>query len=120
MSLSDEQWEFTKDVSMLIFFADARGFKLTCGEVYRTVQQQALHVKAGLSWTMNSQHLNRLAIYFNIFKDVDGDGIEDYLDTNELMEANAKLLGTFWASLSPKNKSGFLWGYDYGHFEREA
>ena len=120
MGLSDEQWEFTKDICMLVFFADANHFKLTGGELYRTVEQQALYVKSGLSQTMNSGHLVRLAQDFNIFKDIDGVVGFDYLASPAQMEAHAKLLGKFWASLSPKNVSGFDWGWDYGHFERKV
>jgi hypothetical protein len=120
MILSDEQWEFTKDLCMLVFFADANGFKLTGGELYRTVEQQALYVQSGLSKTMNSGHLYRLAQDYNIFKDIDGDGDKDYIATEAQMMIHAHLLGDFWRSLDPKNVSGFDWGWDYGHFERKV
>ena len=32
MSLSDEQWEFGKDIGKLIVYAEENGFKLTFGE----------------------------------------------------------------------------------------
>ena len=120
MGLSDEQWEFIRHQALLIIFSVAFGFKLTGGELYRTVEQQALYVKSGLSQTMNSGHLVRLAQDFNIFKDIDGVAGFDYLASPAQMEAHAKLLGKFWASLSPKNVSGFDWGWDYGHFERKV
>lgn len=119
-SLSDEQWEFTQDVSRLISFAAERGFKLTMGEVYRTVEQQAIYVKSGLSKTMNSMHLNRCAVDFNIFFDIDGDGDKDLIQSGEVMERHARILGNYWKSLNSKNVSGFDWGWDYGHFERRV
>ena len=120
MPLSDEQWEFTLDIARLILFAYIHKYKLTQGEAYRTVEQQALYVKSGLSKTMKSGHLVRLAKDFNIFFDFDLDGDQDYLSSEQHMEEHAHILGEYWASLNPKNISGFDWGWDYGHFEREV
>lgn len=35
MKLSDKQWEFLKDVCLLIQFAERKGWKLTGGELWR-------------------------------------------------------------------------------------
>ena len=69
MSLSDEQWEFGKDIGKLIVYAEENGFKLTFGEAYRTVQQQKIYVKTGRSKTMKSKHMKRCAMDFNVFVD---------------------------------------------------
>lgn len=112
MSLVGEQWLFLKDVAKLIGYAESQGFVLTGGELFRTAEQQALHVKAGRSKTFQSNHLNRLAIDFNIFKD----GV--LLSS----EAVTRPLGVFWESLDTKNRWGgnFKVFYDQPHFERNV
>jgi hypothetical protein len=67
MSLSNEQAAFLLDACKLIQYATEQGFKVTGGELSRTPEQQALHVKAGRSKTMNSIHLKRCAIDLNFF-----------------------------------------------------
>lgn len=112
MSLVAEQWAFLQDVAKLIQFAASSGFTLTGGELYRTPEQQAIYQQKGTTTTANSFHLKRLAIDFNIFKD--GKLISDWQE--------AKLLGEFWESLSPKNRWGGHWKTfkDAPHFERRA
>lgn len=111
MSMSDKQWEFAKDIASLILYAERKGYKLTLGEAYRTKEQQELHVKAGRSKTMDSNHLKRLAVDFNLF--IDGKVIWDF--TREWED-----LGVYWESIRKENKWGghyksFL---DLPHFER--
>jgi hypothetical protein len=113
MSLSNEQWEFLKDVAALIYYADhrpAKDYKLTGAELYRTPEQAALNAKKG-SGIKNSLHTQRLAIDLNLF--IDG---EYRTDTKAYRE-----LGEFWKGLSPNNR----WGGDFSrpdgnHFERNA
>jgi len=105
--LSDEQWEFLKDVALLIQYAEDNGYKLTGGELYRTMYQQRYYVAHGLSWTYNSYHLKRLAIDFNLF--IDGKYTtkrQDYMS-----------LGIYWETLHPKNRWGGRFN-DSPHFER--
>jgi hypothetical protein len=68
MSLSTEQAAFLLDACKLIQYATEQGFKVTGGELSRTPEQQALHVKAGRSKTMRSLHLKRCAIDLNFFQ----------------------------------------------------
>jgi hypothetical protein len=120
VKLSDEQWRFTLDSALFVFFADANGFKLTDGHAWRTQYQQDKYYADGLSWTLKSYHLKRLAKDYNIFFDCNGDGTKTLLTTAEEMEKHASILGRFWASLDEKNESGFDWTTlkDYGHFQR--
>jgi hypothetical protein len=121
MSLVNEQWQFLQDVAKLIQFAAGNDFVLTGGELYRTIEQQKIHVQNGNSKTMNSAHLSRLAIDFNIFYDVDADGDIDLIEHTEHVKLFAAKLGTYWCSLSPKNLWGFSsWGWDAPHFERRV
>ena len=117
MSLVEEQWKFQKDLALFIIFAEMQGMMLTGGEQFRTKAQQALYFKTGLSQTMNSKHLLRLAMDFNVFCKVDGHFV--YLSTDELALKHGSILGKFWKKLNPKkNVSGFDWGWDFFHFER--
>ena len=112
MALVPEQAAFLKDVADLIQWATACGWVVTGGELYRTLEQQKLYVRAGRSKTMASNHLRRLAIDLNFFKD--GKLIYDV--------AMLKPVGDFWESLNPKNRWGGNWKTfkDVPHFERRA
>lgn len=103
MKLSEKQYKFTFMVHQLIAYAYEQGYTLTCGELYRTEEQQAIYLKTGRSKTMNSKHLQRLAVDFNLFQD----GV--LLQTKE----DFKLLGEYWKSLDPLNRWG---GEDFGDF----
>ena len=69
MSLVREQAVFLLHVSELIRKASELGFLASGGELYRTPEQQALHVKHGRSKTMKSLHLKRLAVDLNFFRE---------------------------------------------------
>ena len=120
MGLSDVQWEFVKDLSKLIVYAESKGYKLTQGEGKRTVYQQAEYVRTGKSQTMNSDHLVGLAKDFNIFFDYDGDGDKDYTGNLSNAREVCQDLGDFWKSLNAKNYWGGDWGWDTPHFGRKA
>lgn len=124
MKLSDEQWEFLKDIARLILWAEENGYKMTEGEGYRTADQQMLYfygfairndngrlslVEAEKrSKTMNSSHMERLAHDFNVF-----------VHGKLTYDADAiRPLGEYWKSLNSKNVWGGDWGWDAGHFER--
>lgn len=116
MKLSEKQRIFTYNIACLIHFAyDQQGIELTFGEAYRTKEQQKIYVEQGKSQTMNSNHLNRLAVDFNFF--VNGRLTYDW----EVV----KPLGDYWESLHPKNRWGGDWNkngikdgfVDTPHFE---
>ena len=109
MTLRQHQSEFIQDVAKLIDFAFKNGFELTAGELFRSPEQQAIYVKTGRSKTLNSLHLSRLAVDFNIFKN-------GKLATKK----DAEPLGAYWESLDILNS----WGgngkkiLDVPHFSR--
>ncbi len=111
MSLVDEQWEFLKDVAKLIQFIEEKGWKVTGGELYRTKDQQEIYIKKGLSKTMNSYHLKRLAIDLNFFKPIEENGKIKYKLTYEPKDIEE--FGEYWESLNPKNR----WGGHFKHFK---
>jgi len=109
--LSDEQWKFLQDIAKLIEYAEDLGYKLTAGEMYRTMYQQRYYVTHGLSWTYNSKHLKRLAFDVNLF--IDG----KYQTSAEAY----RVLGEYWKQLDPEHN---VWGGEWvnspdaPHFER--
>jgi len=112
MSLSDEQAAFLLDACKMIQYATEQGFKVTGGELFRTAEQQAIYVQTGRSKTLNSNHLKRLAIDLNFFKD--GQIIWD--------KGILAPLGAYWETLNPKNRWGgnFKSLVDCPHFERNV
>ena len=106
-SLVSKQWLFLKDLTELLAFIKDNNLMATGGELWRTREQQSIYVKKGLSKTMNSLHLSRLAIDLNFF-DISGALIEC-----------PQMVGDFWEALSLQNEWGGNWQFhDSGHFQR--
>lgn len=114
MGLLEEQDRFLTDMARLIGRAHDLGFVVTGGELYRTIEQQRIHMREGRSKTLNSQHMKRLAIDLNFFVR-DGDTLDLCYDKSVL-----QTLGDFWESLDPANAWGGNWSTfkDTPHFER--
>lgn len=115
MSLLREQSTFLLHVAELIQKASELGFYASGGELYRTSEQQALHVKNGRSTTMNSQHLKRLAVDLNFFKAAPDGTLKLTYEVEDL-----RPLGQFWEGLDAANRWGGNWTSfkDTPHFER--
>ena len=115
MSLIREQSIFLMHVCELVKKASELGFAASGGELYRTPEQQALHVKNGRSQTMSSQHMKRLAIDLNFFREGADGSTQLTYDVEEL-----RPLGVYWESLDPANRWGGSWSNfkDTPHFER--
>lgn len=116
MTTSDHQFEFLKDVAILIdYIVNVKKYKITGGRLLDTVANQKIKFDAGLSQTMKSNHLKALAIDFNFF-------INGHYD---MSKENLIEIGVFWENLNPLNRwGGFFSGYgkngDSGHFERNV
>lgn len=112
MSMVQEQAAFLLDVCDLIEWCVNNGWTVTGGELFRTAEQQEIYVKTGRSKTMNSNHLRRLAIDLNFFKD------------GKLVYDKAQLapIGAYWESRYVKNRWGgnFKSLVDTPHFERNV
>lgn len=104
MTLSDHQWEFLKDLALLIQFAERIGYKLTGGNLYRNYEQNL-----DVGGTSNSKHLRRLAIDLNLFID------DEYRQDTDAHEP----LGIFWESIRPENRWGGAFE-DGNHYERNV
>ncbi|MBI5599213.1 MAG: M15 family metallopeptidase [Deltaproteobacteria bacterium] len=109
MTLSEKQRKFTVMVGELIRCASQMEYGLTFSWAYRDEEAQKRMVATGLSKTMQSKHLERLAVDFNLFIG----GV--YQTKKEAYEP----LGVYWKSLDPQNR----WGGDFqslgdgNHFE---
>ena len=109
MKLSEKQQIFTENIAKLIVYSYNYGIKLTFGHAWRSQEEQKRLVSAGKSKTMNSKHLNRLAVDFNFFVN----GKLTY------KREEIQPLGDYWESLHPSNNWGGNWAsfVDTPHFE---
>lgn len=107
MRLSDKQKIFTRNIGKLIEFAYENDFSLTFGEVYRTIEQQKIYFDTGRSKTMNSRHIQRLAVDFNIF--YLGTLLFQYSEKYFSEYEITSKLGDFWMSLNDSNVWGANW-----------
>jgi D-alanyl-D-alanine carboxypeptidase len=116
MSLGTNQIAFQRDFRRLMDFIESRGFTFTIGEVMRPKAMQKLYVEQGLSSTMKSQHLKKLAVDLMIGKETKG-GFFPTWDKEVLQE-----FGDYWESLSPENEWGGNWKSfkDTPHFQRNG
>jgi len=111
MYLSDKQYEFGADIALLLHFLvnHPRVTKFTLGELQRTLLQQKDYLDRGLTQTMRSKHLKKLAMDINIW--IDGNLCYD--------NKSLKFIGNFWESIRPENTWGGNWTFkDVVHFER--
>ena len=83
------------------------GMELTFGHVWRDTYTQKHLVEKGLSKTMDSKHLEKLAVDFNLF--IEGTYITDI--------ARYKPLGEYWKLLGGRWGGDFEGFPDAGHFE---
>ena len=116
MSLSDQQWEFTKDLSKLLVFivSHPRVTKCSIGEAWRQQEWQNMLVEKGYSLTKNSRHLVKLAI--DLYFWIDGIFIDNKRENIERLAD----IGAYWESLDKYNKWGghYKTFCDLNHFER--
>ena len=120
MNLVLQQSIFLRDVVALLEYANAEGWLVTGGELWRPLEMQKLYFDQGKSKTMKSQHLDRLAIDLNFFR-----GFTLVTEREKL-----KPLGQFWEGLSLENRWGGSWRgmveagtskfIDVPHFERKV
>ena len=105
MKLSETQQIFTRNIAKLIKYANLMGFGLTFGHAWRSPEEQERLYYSGLSKTLDSQHLKRLAVDFNVF--LAGRLCLDW--------QSIKILGDYWESLHPNNR----WGGDWNNNEMQ-
>lgn len=113
MSLRQEQSAFALDILKLGQFI-AKRFDFVFGEFERKPEMQKIYIRRGLSKTMESYHLKKLAADIFFFDKRTGGLI--------LAQERLQEIGDYWESLSPKNSWGGNWKSfkDLPHFERRA
>lgn len=100
--MSMKQSNFMGNVAKLILFIYSRGYTCSGGELLRTPEMAAIYAKRGTG-IKNSQHIKKLAIDLNLFKD----GV--YLtDTS-----HHRQFGEYWMTLNPENRWGGDWDMDH-------
>jgi len=119
LSLGEKQCDFTFMVARLIMQANALGYEIKVQEWNRLLETQKEYVAKGVSKTLNSKHLDNLAVDVYLYKN--GKvimGGEDY-----------RALGVYWESLGgrwggrfglegkPKAIQDIEMGWDPCHFE---
>ena len=106
MKLSDQQYLFAKDlIHLLIYIRDDEEItKFSIGEVWRPFEWQEVLVKKGFSQTIDSDHLNKMAV--DIYFWIDGKFVKNVWENKPLLEE----VGEEWVGLNTSN----YWG---GHFK---
>ena len=105
MSMVEQQCAFFDDARKLIDWVRADlGWLVTSGEFWRPVEMQQIYVRTGRSKTMNSRHLQRMAMDLNFF-DKAGNPIVNFGDLAKV--------GMKWESMNPKNR----WGGNFKNFK---
>ena len=93
-SLREKQAKFLIYVSKLVAFAYSQNIRIFVNEWYRTKERQEQLVKEGKSLTMNSKHLDGLAVDLVILKDGQASwNCKDYEPLGEYWEQH---LGQTW------------------------
>lgn len=99
------QETFAVNVAKLILFINANGYQVTLGETIRSRAEAEAYAKKGIG-IRDSNHIYRLAIDLNLFKD------GKYLTH----EKDYKFAGVYWQSLNKHNE----WHRsDSNHFEMD-
>jgi hypothetical protein len=120
MTLREKQTKFWFMVAQLILKSVTLKTPFFIFEWTRSLEQQKINVARGVSKTMNSKHLDGLAIDIVFLADVQDDGKVNY------SSEKFKVLGEYWEGLDPLNVWGGRFnesqpgkgdGWDSGHFQ---
>jgi len=106
MTLGQKQELFLLNAAKLIIWANEQGYQVRPGELVRTLEQQRFYVEQGKSKTMNSRHVQKLAIDLYLIED-------GKLAPKQAYEP----LAEYWKTLNTDNVAGYDWGWDPNHFE---
>jgi hypothetical protein len=117
VKLSDQQYEFGKDVILLLMFLHRNGIKYSLGECWRRPETQKILHEKGYSNVDKGGHQDKLAI--DIFMWLNGKFMEYTWENRDRLI----FVGDFWKSLNQLNVWGGDWTIhskpDLVHFERK-
>lgn len=115
--LRERQNLFMRHLAYLILYIqDQTQLTISGGDLWRSATYQKALVAQGVSWTLDSMHLKRLAIDINFF-------LNDYylFSSKELYDRDFKLVepvGAYWESFGDDHVWGGRWTKrDPYHFE---
>ena len=117
MNLSDQQYAFAKDlIQLLEYIRDNEEIdKFSIGEVWRPLPWQKILYKKGYSKTLQSDHINKMAV--DLYFWIDGQFVKNKWENKKKLQE----IGEVWKGLSKQNYWG---GYyktfcDLPHFGRK-
>lgn len=116
MTLSEKQRAFSLRLAQFIEWVYAQGYEIVGGEWKRPIEMQKLYVQQGKSKTMQSNHLDSIAVDLSLFKDGQyTDKPEDYRPLGEKWEE----MGGRWGGRFGIDKADYATkiGWDSNHFE---
>ena len=119
MTIREKQTKFAGMIGRLVMKSIDLGTPFFILEMYRSLETQKGYVARGVSKTLNSKHLDGLAIDIAFLLDVHDDGKLNYIPEQY------KPLGEFWESIGGRWGGRFgddlttekIEGWDSGHFE---
>lgn len=119
MTLREKQSNFATMVGKLLFKALLLGTPVVILELYRSLETQRGYVARGVSKTLNSKHLEGLAIDLAFLSDIMDDGKINY------NQDKYRTLGEYWEGFGGRWGGRFgddpatdkVEGWDAGHFE---
>ena len=119
MTLREKQTQFADMVGKLLCKAPELGAPVFIMEIYRSLETQRVYVARGASKTLNSKHLEGLAVDLVFLEDLRDDGKINY------SPEKYKPLGEYWESIGGRWGGRFgdnpstekIEGWDSGHFE---
>lgn len=117
--LSLRQCAFTHALALLILEIEKAGYQVKIQELNRTVETQKAYIAQGVSKTMDSRHLDKLAADLVLFKD--GELVtnqEVYRAFGEFWESQGgRWGGRFGLESEPKEVQDAKLGWDCDHME---
>ncbi|MCC7202434.1 MAG: M15 family metallopeptidase [Nitrospirae bacterium] len=113
LTLRERQSVFASYVGQLLTKATELGTPVVVLEWYRSKERQQYLVSIGRSRTLNSKHIDGLAVDLCFLADLKDDGQMNWTADKY------RHLGVYWESLDPKNHWGGGWQtfVDAPHFE---
>jgi len=119
MSVRKKQARFAGMLGMLLAKAVSLKTPVVILELYRSLETQRAYVARGVSKTLNSKHLEGLAVDLAFLEDIEDDGKINF------QPDKYKELGLYWESLGGRwggrfgddPKTEKIEGWDSGHFE---
>lgn len=117
--LSLRQCAFTHALALLLLEAERQGYAVKIQELNRTVETQKDYVAKGVSKTMDSRHIDKLAADLILFKDGAIVGNQEaYRSLGEFWESlGGRWGGRFGLEDQAKEIQNLKLGWDCDHFE---